>query len=52
MEKPLAVNRISKNFQVTIPVKVRETLNIEINDYIAFWEEKGEIKIRKVEFDR
>lgn len=51
MEKnqTLNVGQLTSKFQVTIPKSVREILNIEDRDKIAFvLNEKGEIVIQKV----
>ena len=45
--KILDVTSITKRFQTTVPKPVREILNIDDDDRIVWFEENGEVKIKK-----
>jgi len=46
MNKPIAKALVSAKFQIVIPKKVKERLNVEEGDYIMFIEEDNEIHIK------
>ena len=43
MAKILGASKVTVRYQITVPVVVRETLNIKIGDTLVFAEEDGKI---------
>ena len=51
-DKLIAVARTSSkgsSLRITLPKEVAEKLNVSESEHIGFYEEEGEIKIRKIE---
>ena len=47
--KKMAVSRVTRNYQVTVPREIRETCDIREGDVILFTREEGAITLRKVD---
>lgn len=51
-DKLIAVTRTSSkgsSLRITLPKEVAEKLNVSESEHIGFYEEKGEIVVRKIE---
>ena len=49
MSETLGIGKLTRSLQATIPQEVREFLNLNVGDYIAFFKaEDGTVFIRKV----
>ena len=48
MEEELGISKVTRNFQITLPEKVRKELKIKEGEYVGFIKNKksGEIVIR------
>ncbi len=44
----MAVTKVTRNFQITLPKEVREGTNIKIGDTVRVDLDRGEIKVKKL----
>ncbi len=44
----MAVTKVTRNFQITLPKEIREGTNIRIGDTVRVNLDKGEIRVRKL----
>jgi AbrB family looped-hinge helix DNA binding protein len=44
----MALVRIKRNFQITLPAKLRKRFNIAVGDYVEIEDQSGEIVIKPV----
>lgn len=49
MVDPIGVSKITRNFQVSIPPDVRKQLDIKEGNFIAFFNQDGDIIVKKIE---
>ncbi len=47
----MAVSKVTRNYQVTVPREVREVANIKEGDTLLFVKEDGDIVLRKIDKD-
>ncbi len=47
----MGITKVTRNYQITLPTDVRESLDIEIGDKIIVVPDKGEAVIKKVRKD-
>jgi AbrB family looped-hinge helix DNA binding protein len=47
----MAISKVTRNFQITVPREIRETANVKVGDTVLFIKEGEEIVIRRVDKD-
>ena len=47
----MAVSKITRNYQVTLPREIREMINAKVGDTVLFVREGGQTVIRKLDKD-
>ena len=47
----MAVSKVTRNYQVTVPREVRELANINVGDTILFIKEGEEVMLRRIDKD-
>ena len=47
----MARTKVTRNYQITLPRDIRESLGVEVGDTMILMEEEGEIKMKKFDED-
>ena len=48
----MAISRVTRNFQITVPREIRELADIKVGDSVLFIKEGQDVTLQKIDKDR